>query len=138
MTTAYRDWRGRRVQVSDETLTAVLAALGPEPSPPDQGPGAGQHTPQPAGTWPSQGHPSGDPVAPACSRRAWGFTVQLYSVRSRWSWGHGDMRDRTEYSCTVNPQARREYAGATGSPEGCPWLGQVPAGGGVRWPASGP
>jgi 4-alpha-glucanotransferase len=93
VTTAYRDWRGRRVQVSDETLTAVLAALGPEPSPPDHGPGAGQHTPPPAGTWPSQGHLSGDPVAPACSRRAWGFTVQLYSVRSRRSWGHGDLRD---------------------------------------------
>ena len=91
--TSYRDWRGRRVQVSDETLTAVLAALGPEPSPPDHGPGAGQHTPPPAGTWPSQGHPFGDPVAPACSRRAWGFTVQLYSVRSRRSWGHGDLRD---------------------------------------------
>ena len=28
--------------------------------------------------------------------RAWGFAVQLYSVRSRDSWGHGDLRDLAE------------------------------------------
>ena len=39
------------------------------------------------------------PVAPASARapfparRSWGFAVQLYSVRSRASWGHGDLRD---------------------------------------------
>ena len=32
------------------------------------------------------------PVAPA-PPRAWGFTAQLYSVRSRGSWGLGDLRD---------------------------------------------
>ena len=32
-------------------------------------------------------------MAPWPRRRAWGFTVQLYSVRSRESWGHGDLRD---------------------------------------------
>ncbi|HEX4660242.1 MAG TPA: 4-alpha-glucanotransferase, partial [Streptosporangiaceae bacterium] len=26
-------------------------------------------------------------------RRSWGFAVQLYSLRSRGSWGHGDFRD---------------------------------------------
>ena len=25
--------------------------------------------------------------------RSWGFSVQLYSVRSRQSWGHGDLGD---------------------------------------------
>jgi 4-alpha-glucanotransferase len=30
------------------------------------------------------------------SERSWGFTVQLYSVRSRESWGHGDLRDLAE------------------------------------------
>ena len=25
--------------------------------------------------------------------RSWGFAVQLYSLRSRQSWGHGDLRD---------------------------------------------
>ena len=80
MTTSYRDWRGRRAQVSDETLLAVLDALGAESA-------------LPAPTPPPGAHPSWDPVAPASPRRAWGFTVQLYSVRSRLSWGHGDLRD---------------------------------------------
>jgi 4-alpha-glucanotransferase len=35
-------------------------------------------------------------VAPFPARRSWGFTVQLYSVRSRASWGHGDFRDLAE------------------------------------------
>jgi len=34
------------------------------------------------------------PVTP--SGRQWGFTVQLYSVRSRQSWGHGDLHDLAE------------------------------------------
>jgi len=80
VTTSYRDWRGRRAQVSDETLLAVLDALGAESA-------------LPAPTPPPGAHPSWDPVAPASPRRAWGFTVQLYSVRSRLSWGHGDLRD---------------------------------------------
>ena len=92
VTTAYRDWRGSRVQVSDETLMAVLDALGgPGSSAP--GPGLGQFPAPAAGNWPSQGRPSGDPAAPAPPHRSWGFTVQLYSVRSRRSWGHGDLRD---------------------------------------------
>jgi 4-alpha-glucanotransferase len=81
VTTAYRDWRGRRTQVSDETLIAILDALGPELALPGHERAA------------DLGHLSGDPTAPAGPRRAWGFTVQLYSVRSRWSWGHGDLRD---------------------------------------------
>ena len=32
-------------------------------------------------------------MAPFPARRAWGFAVQLYSVRSRASWGHGDLHD---------------------------------------------
>jgi 4-alpha-glucanotransferase len=81
VTTAYRDWQGRRAQVSDETLLAVLDALGTGPGVP--GPG-----------WATDlGHLSGDPAAPASPGRRWGLTVQLYSVRSRRSWGHGDLRD---------------------------------------------
>ena len=33
MTTAYRDWQGRKIQVSDQTLEAVLAVLGSAPPP---------------------------------------------------------------------------------------------------------
>ena len=72
---SYRNWRGREVAVSDETLAAILAALG------DYRPTAAAED------------RAGGAVAPWPRRRAWGFTVQLYSVRSRGSWGHGDLRD---------------------------------------------
>jgi 4-alpha-glucanotransferase len=72
---AYRNWRGRDVEVSDETLAAVLGALGDY-----RPPAAGEDRASGAG-------------APWPGRRSWGFTVQLYSVRSRESWGHGDLRD---------------------------------------------
>jgi 4-alpha-glucanotransferase len=76
----YLDWRGEQVDVSDDTLAAILDALG-EPAGRDAAAAAGG---------------SGRAAAPRPrrpSRRAWGFTVQLYSVRSRGSWGHGDLRD---------------------------------------------
>ncbi len=75
---SYTDWQGRVVEVSDETLAAVLAALA------DGG-----------GVTPAGRHPLAQPlaVAPLPARRSWGFAVQLYSVRSRASWGHGDLRD---------------------------------------------
>jgi 4-alpha-glucanotransferase len=72
---SYQNWRGRHVEVPDETLAAVLGALG------------GYEPPAPS---------SGAPVsarAPFPARRSWGFTAQLYSVRSRASWGHGDLHD---------------------------------------------
>jgi 4-alpha-glucanotransferase len=72
---SYYDWRGRLVEVSDQTLATVLDALGNEPCPPPaKAPVAGA-------------------VAPFPDRLSWGFAVQLYSVRSRGSWGHGDLRD---------------------------------------------
>jgi 4-alpha-glucanotransferase len=78
--TTYWDWQGRKVEVADETLAAVLAALDAEPSsagtPPGSGPG------------PDAGHPVAPPPG-----QSWGFTVQLYSLRSRQSWGHGDLGD---------------------------------------------
>ncbi|MDA8323984.1 MAG: 4-alpha-glucanotransferase [Actinomycetota bacterium] len=77
---SYQDWRGRPVQVQGETLRAIVAALdgatGTAPIPP---PGT---APVPA---------DARPARPAA--RSWGFTVQLYAVRSRHSWGHGDLRD---------------------------------------------
>jgi 4-alpha-glucanotransferase len=74
---SYWDWQGREVVVSDETLAAIVAALEDAP-PPDR-----SFTPPEA-------------VAPAPTRRSWGFAVQLYSLRSRDSWGHGDLRDLAE------------------------------------------
>ena len=75
MAVSYQNWRGQHVEVPDETLAAVLAALGAN--------GAPRGRPGPVGA----------AVAPFPARRGWGFAVQLYSVRSRASWGHGDLHD---------------------------------------------
>ena len=75
MAVSYYNWRGRLVEVSDETLAAVLDALEDE-----RCPAAAQALVRGA-------------VAPFPQSRSWGFAVQLYSVRSRGSWGHGDLRD---------------------------------------------
>jgi 4-alpha-glucanotransferase len=88
VTTAYRDWQGRKVQVSDETLRAVLDALGPAPQPTGRARTAGPY-PAPLS---APLHVADGPAA-AIPRPGWGFTVQLYSLRSRQSWGHGDLRD---------------------------------------------
>ena len=77
--TSYQDWQGQQVEVPQATLEAILAALGDEPAGPGPGQPAGQHGP--------------GPVAPVPGSRSWGFSVQLYSLRSRQSWGHGDLRD---------------------------------------------
>ena len=91
MTTAYRDWQDRKIQVSDQTLEAVLAVLGSAPPPGRARPGAatGRLSVPLAAPW----HPADHPAAPSGPRSGWGFTVQLYSVRSHHSWGHGDLRD---------------------------------------------
>jgi 4-alpha-glucanotransferase len=76
--TDYRDWRGQRVEVPAETLAAIVDVL-------DQPPAAGVRESggaQPQLTLPTERH--------------WGFTVQLYSIRSSRSWGHGDLRDLAE------------------------------------------
>src|ERR1700752_1453489 len=80
--------RGKRVRVSDEPLAAILDAL--------DSPAAGQpaadgqdHAEERAGPGPAAA--LARPRVP--DRRSWGFTVQLYSLRSRGSWGHGDFRD---------------------------------------------
>jgi 4-alpha-glucanotransferase len=82
--------RGKKVRVSDETLIALLEAL-------DRAPGVPAE-PAPGGTDHAQGRAGPDPAAALLrprvpESRSWGFTVQLYSLRSRDSWGHGDFRD---------------------------------------------
>ncbi len=73
----YWDWTGREVTVGDETLAAILGALGDVPAP------------ETAAPPPDTQHAA----APVPAKRSWGFALQLYSVRSRDSWGHGDLRD---------------------------------------------
>jgi 4-alpha-glucanotransferase len=97
---SYRDWRGRLVEVADETLAAVLWCLGGNAfSPGGRPPGDPPH----GGTvFSPGGRPPGTPRAPFPARRSWGFTVQLYSVRSYASWGHGDLHDLADlaaWSC---------------------------------------
>src|SRR5260370_24500474 len=80
---SYQNWRARLVEVPDETLAAVLDALG-EYEPPAT-PSARQAT--------GAASAASAAKAPFVARRSWGFPAQLYSVRSRASWGHGDLRD---------------------------------------------
>ncbi|MGH3245072.1 MAG: hypothetical protein ACRDOI_02535, partial [Trebonia sp.] len=70
---SYWDWHGHEVIVSDETLAAIVAALETVP----------METVPP----PDAAHRAPEAVAPAPSTRSWGFAVQLYSLRSRCSWG---------------------------------------------------
>jgi 4-alpha-glucanotransferase len=79
---SYQNWRGRHVEVPDETLAAVLATIDPGGRPPWAPRSRGGRPPRPPRA-----------VAPFPGRRGWGFAVQLYSVRSRASWGHGDLHD---------------------------------------------
>ena len=73
---SYLDSRKKRVQVPSETLRAILQALGdPADAPASVAPAGAAALPRRPAT------------------RTWGLTVQLYSVRSRQSWGHGDLRD---------------------------------------------
>jgi hypothetical protein len=93
---AYLDWRDERVEVSGETLAEILAALDSVPEADERTPGSGQEGAARLGGADADAGPDG---ASAVVRprlpggRSWGFTVQLYSVRSRQSWGHGDLHD---------------------------------------------
>jgi 4-alpha-glucanotransferase len=79
---SYWDWRGQETIVSDDTLAAIVAAIGDMPAPRER----------------PLRSPAGAAVAPVPGQRSWGFTVQLYSLRSRSSWGHGDLRDLAEFA----------------------------------------
>ena len=77
VTTSYYSSPGHEVRVSAETIEAILAALGDPPAAP----------------LPASGPDLANLAAPVPEGRSWGLAVQLYAVRSRASWGHGDFRD---------------------------------------------
>ena len=67
------------------------------------------------------------------ARRAWGLAVQLYSVRSRQSWGIGDLTDLTDLAVwsasrhgadylLVNPLHAAGFSGPTNRMEPSPYL----------------
>ena len=77
---SYVNWRRERVDVPAETLRAIIEVLGEQPERRHPGPSAKP--------------PMVRPVRPGLPpHRYWGFTLQLYSLRSRRSWGHGDLHD---------------------------------------------
>ncbi len=48
-------------------------------------------------------------LADAGARRAWGLMVQLYSVRSRQSWGAGDLRDLADLAWLSGHEAGAQF-----------------------------
>ncbi len=116
---SYRDWHGQSVRVPRDTLEAILTELGALGTADDAGRGAdaarggdvagaaAASAVSVASAAPVARAPTAvralaaDPAlatatAPRAEERAWGFAVQLYAVRSRDSWGHGDLRDLAE------------------------------------------
>lgn len=91
ITTSYENWQHQRVDVPPQTLEAILAAL-TQPTPPSTTPPTST---TPAASSAAPPAPAAD-QAPVPGERGWGFTVQLYSVRSQNSWGHGDLSDLAE------------------------------------------
>jgi len=75
----YIDWRRQRVEVPAGTLRAIIEALGEQPDQRQPGPNASP--------------PSATLKPRLPGHRSSGLAVQLYSVRSRRSWGHGDLHD---------------------------------------------
>ncbi|MBO0820031.1 MAG: 4-alpha-glucanotransferase [Nocardiopsaceae bacterium] len=83
---SFWDSAGHQRHVPDETLARIVQTLESAP---------GGRPPVPPG-------PAAAPVPPASvpvpERREWGFTLQLYSLRSAASWGHGDLRDLADFA----------------------------------------
>ncbi len=76
--TSYEDYAGNRHEVPAATIDAVLEAMG-----------ATDDGPPPVRAAASDPRPT----CPLPRGRRWGWSVQLYAVRSRRSWGIGDLRD---------------------------------------------
>src|SRR5258708_12306389 len=86
---SYYGWQGDLVQTPPETEQAILLAMGAESDRP-----------------PSVRRPRiPNEKCPEAPDRAWGWSVQLYALRSRDSWGIGDFAD-------LPPFARRSKRAA--------------------------
>jgi len=91
--TEYDDWAGNPKRVPEETIRLVLDAMG---SPTDEAPLTVVREGDPRAEGRPVGEYDGLLVAPRrcpTPARAWGWMVQLYGVRSRCSWGMGDLAD---------------------------------------------
>jgi len=64
VSTDYYTWQGEHVEVPEDTLRSIVQVLEQAPE-----------------------------RLSVPTERQWGFSVQLYSVRSKDSWGHGDLHD---------------------------------------------
>ncbi len=100
--TEYYDWRGQYVEVPAETLEAILELLEQAPEkldePATELDGDTQNLDESGNELDEPGADSGaqatsQPRLTIPGERHWGFTVQLYSIRSKESWGHGDLHD---------------------------------------------
>ena len=91
VTATYQNWRKERVRVPDTTLRAIVDALAGQAGP--GGAPATRAVGTPQGPPGLGSEPEDLPAAATSQPRCWGFTVQLYAVRSRRSWGHGDLHD---------------------------------------------
>ena len=79
---SYRDYRGGTVETSPRTRAAILAALGAGGLPP---PARGKAVPVPGRCTPAPD-------------RVWGWSVQVYALRSSGSWGIGDLADLRDFA----------------------------------------
>ena len=79
---SYWSYQGQQVETSTETEEAILAAMG----------ASGEHPPR--------GRRYKVAAGPCVTGpdRAWGWAVQLYALRSKESWGIGDMADLRRFA----------------------------------------
>lgn len=78
---SYTSYRGETVKSPASTIDAIVEAMADGHAAP---PAAPSHTP-----------PTGECAAPP--QRAWGWAIQLYAVRSKDSWGIGDLSDLRQF-----------------------------------------
>jgi 4-alpha-glucanotransferase len=91
--TTYEDWAGNPKEIPEETIRLVLDAL---EDPTDEAPLRVVREGSPEAGGKPVGEYDGLLVAPRrCPTppRSWGWMVQLYALRSRCSWGMGDLDD---------------------------------------------